>query len=69
MLIYGPFKQNGQHTAASNEAFDANLRGENANLVIRDIAAVREVAGEAGFEWVEAIAMPANNQVLVFHRQ
>jgi hypothetical protein len=69
VLIYGPFKQNGQHTAASNEAFDANLRGENANWGIRDIAAVREVAGEAGFEWVEAIAMPANNQVLVFHRQ
>ena len=69
VLIYGPFKQNGQHTAASNEAFDANLRGENANWGIRDIAAVTEVAGEAGFEWVEAIAMPANNQVLVFHRQ
>jgi hypothetical protein len=69
VLIYGPFKQNGQHTAASNEAFDANLRGENASWGIRDIAAVTEVAREAGFERADTIAMPANNQVLVFHQQ
>ena len=68
VLLYGPFKQNGQHTAASNEAFDANLRGENASWGIRDQEAVKEVALEAGFECVETIAMPANNQVLVFHR-
>ena len=28
VLIYGPFKQQGQHTSASNEAFDASLRTE-----------------------------------------
>ena len=69
VLIYGPFKQHGQHTAASNESFDANLRGENASWGIRDQEAVTGVALEAGFECVETIAMPANNQVLVFHRQ
>ena len=69
VLIYGPFKQHGQHTAASNESFDANLRGENASWGIRDQEAVAGVALEAGFECVETIAMPANNQVLVFHRQ
>ena len=69
VLIYGPFKQQGQHTSVSNEQFDANLRAENAGWGIRDIAAVTEVALEAGFECVETIPMPANNQVLVFHRQ
>ena len=69
VLIYGPFKQNGQHTAASNEAFDANLRGENASWGIRDQEAVTEVAREAGFDCATTIAMPANNQVLVFHHQ
>jgi hypothetical protein len=69
VLIYGPFKQNGQHTAASNEAFDASLRGENTSWGIRDQESVTEVALEAGFECVETIPMPANNQALVFHRQ
>ncbi len=26
LFVYGPFKQDGQHTAPSNEAFDASLR-------------------------------------------
>ena len=69
VFIYGPFKQNGQHTAASNEAFDANLRAENVNWGIRDQEAVTEVACEAGFECADTIPMPANNQVLVFHYQ
>lgn len=69
VLIYGPFKEQGQHTSASNEAFDANLRAENASWGIRDVAAVTAVAGEAGFERTETIPMPANNQVLVFHHQ
>ena len=69
VLIYGPFKQQGQHTSVSNEQFDASLRTENTEWGIRDIKAVTEVALEAGFECVETIPMPANNQVLVFHRQ
>ncbi len=69
VLIYGPFKQQGKHTSISNEAFDANLRAENVSWGIRDIAAVTDVAREAGFECVETIPMPANNQVLIFHHQ
>lgn len=67
VLIYGPFKERGQHTSASNEAFDANLRAENAAWGIRDVAAVTAVAREADFERTQTIPMPANNQVLVFH--
>ena len=69
VLIYGPFMQRGKHTSVSNEAFDASLRAENASWGIRDVTAVMEVAREAGFECVETIPMPANNQVLVFHPQ
>ena len=69
VLIYGPFTQQGKHTSVSNEAFDASLRAENASWGIRDVTAVTEVAREAGFECVETIPMPANNQVLVFHPQ
>ena len=69
VLIYGPFKQQGQHTSVSNEAFDVDLRGENASWGIRDQEAVTDVAREAGYECAKTIAMPANNQVLVFHHQ
>ncbi|HET8699498.1 MAG TPA: DUF938 domain-containing protein, partial [Gammaproteobacteria bacterium] len=27
LILYGPYKLDGEHTAASNEAFDASLRG------------------------------------------
>ena len=69
VLIYGPFTQQGKHTSVSNEAFDASLRAENASWGIRDVTAVTAVARDAGFECVETIPMPANNQVLVFHPQ
>ena len=45
------------------------LRAENASWGIRDQEAVTDVAREAGFECAKTIAMPANNQVLVFHHQ
>ena len=67
VLLYGPFKEQGQHTAVSNESFDTQLRAENASWRIRDVEAVTEVAREAGFDCAEMIQMPANNHVLVFH--
>ena len=37
VLLYGPFKEQGQHTAVSNESFDTQLRAENASWGIRDV--------------------------------
>jgi len=68
-FIYGPFKINGQHTAASNEAFDMRLRAQNAEWGVRDAAEVAEVAAAHGLSLVATEEMPANNFVLVFKRQ
>ena len=37
LLLYGPFKQNGVHTAPTNDAFDQTLRGQNPEWGVRDM--------------------------------
>ncbi len=68
VVLYGPYKRGGAHTAPSNEAFDARLRGEDPAWGVRDLEAVVEVAAHAGFELREVAAMPANNFTVVFAR-
>ena len=66
LVTYGPYLRNGQHTAPSNEAFDASLRARNADWGLRDIDAVTAIARQHGFDLEELVAMPANNFTLVF---
>ncbi len=68
LVLYGPFKRSGAHTAPSNRAFDASLRARNPAWGIRDIDAVRILAEREGFELERCTAMPANNFALVFRR-
>jgi SAM-dependent methyltransferase len=68
LYLYGPFKENGRHTAPSNAAFDASLRARNPDWGVRDLADVTELAVRNGFELVETVAMPANNLSVVFRR-
>jgi uncharacterized protein DUF938 len=67
--LYGPFKENGRHTAPSNAAFDASLRHRDPEWGVRDVAEVSELAREYGLVLVERVAMPANNLSLIFRRQ
>jgi SAM-dependent methyltransferase len=67
LLLYGPFKRDGQHTAESNARFDERLRGEDPRWGVRDLRDVEALAAAAGFGAAEVIAMPANNLSLVFH--
>lgn len=66
VYLYGPFRVDGAHTAPSNEAFDHTLRGCDPAWGVRDREAVVDCASAAGFELERAVAMPANNQSLVF---
>jgi hypothetical protein len=68
LLLYGPFKRGGEHTAPSNAAFDKSLRGQNAEWGVRDIDDLQKIAANAGLELVEIVEMPANNLTLVFER-
>jgi SAM-dependent methyltransferase len=68
LLLYGPFKRGGEHTAPSNAAFDKSLREQNAEWGVRDVDDLRKLAASAGLRLVESVEMPANNLILVFER-
>lgn len=69
LVLYGPYRRDGQHTASSNEAFDASLRARNADWGVRDLEGeVVPAARQAGFELGEVVAMPANNLCVCFRR-
>lgn len=69
LMLYGPFKREGRHTAASNEAFDQNLRRQDPAWGVRDLEAVAAAADAAGLALEEIAEMPANNLSLVFRRR
>jgi SAM-dependent methyltransferase len=66
LFVYGPFMRDGLHTAPSNAAFDASLRGENPAWGVRDIADLAALAGRHQLKLETVLDMPANNFVLVF---
>ena len=68
LVLYGPYRIHGAHTAPSNESFDASLRARDARSGVRDLEAVIELAEGAGLRFTERVEMPANNQTLVFVR-
>ena len=68
LIIYGPFLQNGQHTSASNEAFDASLRQRNPAWGVRDLAWIDDLLQPLPLKRVGCHTMPANNFTLVIER-
>ncbi len=68
LLLYGPFKRDGRHTAVSNAVFDTSLRDNNAEWGVRDIAELTKLADNAGLVLGEIVEMPANNLILMFER-
>ena len=66
ILLYGPYRRGGRHTADSNAAFDASLRARNPSWGIRDLESVEEVARTAGFRLDDLVEMPANNLCVIF---
>ncbi len=69
LYLYGPYRRHGDHTAPSNAAFDADLRGRNPAWGVRDLEAVAAVAADHGFSAPDIDAMPANNLSLFFRRR
>jgi Protein of unknown function (DUF938) len=68
LVLYGPFRCDGRHTAPSNVAFDRSLRSSNPDWGIRDLEAVSREASRSGLELQDVAAMPANNLCVVFRR-
>lgn len=68
LLVYGPFKRDGEHTSDGNRQFDRSLKRQNPAWGIRDVEDLLAEAGEAGLRLAEIIDMPANNLAVVLHR-
>lgn len=69
LILYGPYKRDGRHTAPSNAAFDISLRARNPDWGVRDLEEIVAVAAQDGFRLAEVIEMPANNLSIVFRRR
>jgi cyclopropane fatty-acyl-phospholipid synthase-like methyltransferase len=69
VYLYGPYKQQGRHTAPSNEAFDRSLRAQNPAWGVRNLEDVIQTAANAGFEHLATVEMPANNLSVAFRRR
>nr|WP_315430765.1 DUF938 domain-containing protein [uncultured Albidiferax sp.] len=68
LITYGPYLEPDVPTAASNLAFDANLRQRNPAWGLRQLADVVHQAHLVGLQLRERVALPANNLLLVFAR-
>lgn len=68
LYLYGPYKEDGRHTAPSNEAFDADLCARDPHWGVRDLGEVIALARGHRLAHRETVAMPANNRSIVFRR-
>lgn len=68
LLTYGPYFVDGEPTAPSNLAFDAELHTRDPAWGLRRLEDVAAVAATAGLRLRERVCMPANNLMLVFER-
>jgi SAM-dependent methyltransferase len=68
LVLYGPFRRDGQHTSPSNEAFDRLLRAQKPGWGVRNLEDVADTAAMEGFELEEVCPMPANNLIVVFRK-
>lgn len=66
LYLYGPFKQNGEHTAPSNADFDQYLKGQNHAWGVRNLQDVIAAASSQHLNLKATYQMPANNLSVVF---
>ena len=68
LVLYGPFIVEGESTAASNLAFDGDLRQRNPAWGLRRLSDVLQTGRSAGLHLQTRISMPASNLLLAFGR-
>jgi SAM-dependent methyltransferase len=68
LILYGPYKRDGAHTAPSNATFDTSLRARNPEWGVRDLADVTALAQNHALAPAGVIEMPANNLVVIFKK-
>lgn len=68
VVIYGPFKVDGDFTSESNQQFDVMLREKCPESGIRDSEKIQLLMEKQCFAMDEPIPMPANNFCLIFKK-
>ncbi|MDR2216664.1 MAG: DUF938 domain-containing protein [Nevskiaceae bacterium] len=68
LVLYGPFREGGVHTAPSNAAFDEWLKARDPRFGVRDLDEVSAIAEAQGFGRLRVSRMPANNLLVAFKR-
>jgi hypothetical protein len=66
LILYGPWLKDDIETAASNLAFEADLKSRDPQWGLRRVEDFEAAAGERGFTLFESRPMPANNLMLLF---
>jgi len=69
LCIYGPFRYGGRFTSASNADFDRYLRARDPESGIRDFEEVNTLSSEQGLTLLADHSMPANNQLIIWHKR
>lgn len=68
LILYGPWLVEGEPTAESNLAFDADLKARNPEWGLRTVGEFAADAARRGLLLETQRAMPANNRMLLFRR-
>lgn len=67
LICYGPFQKAGEHNSEGNRQFDASLKAQG-HGGIPDLLDLASMASQAGLDFIEEVAMPANNRLLVYSK-
>ena len=68
LVLYGPYRVGGVHTAESNATFDRSLRARDPRWGVRDLEDVVALGRAVDLTLRSVFPMPANNQCVVFER-
>lgn len=68
MMLYGPFKFDGEFTTSSNAEFNQFLANTYEGGGIKDFERVDQLAQSNGLKLVQNCPMPANNQFIVWQK-
>lgn len=68
VCIYGPFRYGGRYTSASNAEFDRYLQARDPASGIRNFEDVNTLSSEQGLHLLADHPMPANNQLIIWHK-
>lgn len=68
LFLYGPFIESGVETAASNWAFDEDLKRRNPAWGLRELDRIKALAELNGLVFFERNEMPANNLMVIFRK-